>query len=248
MMQPYFKILFIISISILILTACKDPASTQELTDPKSLRPIITLDRSLNNETGVVTSITQVTLKNVKNESVEIEGGKILINGHEMEEPGGLFFWEFTDYYQSSLPLELDTVYTFQIFFSDGDYYEAWIETPEIDLNHMELPLKKQRNTNLTVKWTETDYRYPQFLLVQYYQPSIGFNSKSQDKIALRYPYLGSFTVDKKYIKYTDKASEAIRETRIVLVAQTLGALDKNFQPGGSITCNFNIYQDIEIY
>jgi len=250
-MKTHFKnrlFLFINFCLLLILVACKDPASTKTIDDPKRLRPIISLTRSLNNESGVVNSDIKVTLKDMNNESIEIDNGKITINGHTMREPGGTFFWEFRDYYDSTFPLGPDSLYTFKIYFSDGDFYEAWIITPDIKLNQMDVPLKHRRKTDLSIKWSESDYRYPQTLLIQYYQPSDGFSSESQNKIALRYPYLGSFTINKDYIKYTDKASEVIRETRIQLVAETTGALDQQFQPGGIITCKFNLYQDIEIY
>ncbi len=248
-MIAYFKQFFyLLIVSSFFFHYCGNIASYEEVTDPESLRPVITMERSMNNETGVITSTTKVYLKDINNHSIAIDNGRVEINGHIMKEPNNYLFERNTDYYISNLTLIADTLYTFKIFFSDSVFYEAMIETPEIDLNQIEATVKLKRNTDLTVSWLEKDYRYPQFIYVLYYQPDGGFHDDKGYKIAIRYPYLGTFKVDGKYIKYTDRDPAVIREVRLLLLAQTSGALDVNFQPGGSITCSFKIYQDIEIY
>ncbi len=112
----------------------------------------------------------------------------------------------------------------------------------------MEVPIRQQRNTDLLVQWSEIDYRYPQYLFIQYYKKSVGFASDGQYKTIIRYPYVGKFKVNKKYITYVERQSSVLYSHRIILQAQTTGALYMNFLPGGSITCNFNIYQNIEVY
>lgn len=232
----------------MFLFRCGNPVSWETVVEPKNIRPEIVLTKNLNNLTGNQNIKIKVELNNTNGESIGIENGYVKVNGRRMNDPNLGIGSTAPAYYFATLPIERDSLYTFDISFSDGQSYYAWIITPDIDLVQMELPDRVKRKNSFNVSWIETDYRYPQDLFVQYFQQGDGFTSKNQERIRIHYPYKGIVSINKNFVRYTDNDDFVTAESRIILSASTNGALDEQFSSGGTIECRFNIYHDIEVY
>lgn len=244
----------VLALLIILLTgfgvvSCDDVAVSQQVNDADIIKPIITLAGSLNNQTRVYTSRISVLLKNAEGKSIEIKNGTVKVNGFTMEPPNTAIISsnKHEDYlfYADIIP---DELYVFEVILSNNQIYNAWIESPEVFPTTLNLPQRNERDTNLEVKWTNTDYRYPQFLFLQYYIKDKGFSSADQEQFNIYDPYYGVYIIDKKYIKFQDVSETSVNETRIILQSQTEGTLDQNFSQGGTITCTFKIYDELEIY
>jgi hypothetical protein len=240
--------IFILAIGFFVYS-CGDLAVTQQVNDTDQLIPIISLTGTFNSRTRVYRSKISVLLKNINNTALEIEGGYVKVNGYKMEPPATALI---SPYYHNDYVLESDIIpdelYVFEIVLSNKETYRAWIESPEIFPTTFDVSQRIKRDTMMTVKWQDTDYRYPQYLILQNYVKDKGFSADDQVKLKIDEPYYGYYTVDKKYINYQDVSDKQINETRVILQAQTEGLLDQRFSQKGTITCTFKIYADLEIY
>lgn len=173
----------------------------------------------------------------------------VKVNGYTMTPPSTALLSpnKHDDYvfYGDIIP---DELYIFEIILSNDQTYRAWIESPEVFPTTLDVPQRVERDNDLVVKWQNTDYRYPQYLILQNYDKDKGFSEKDQVQFKIDEPYYGSYIIDKKYIKYQRVSDEQVNETRIILKAQTEGSLDHHFSQSGTIICTFKIYTDLEIY
>lgn len=240
----FFKLIPVILAICFCVISCENLAESQQVNEANEIKPIISLTGSLNNHTGSYNSKISVLLKNRNNKSIEIEGGNVKVNGYTMTPP---IAFNHDDYLFEG-DIIPDELYVFEIILSSGETFMAWIESPEVFPTTLDVPQRVERNKNLEVKWQNTDYRYPQFLILRPYQVDEGFTEDHQIQLEIKEPYYGSFTVDKKYIKYQNVSDEVVNETRIILKAETSGSLDQDFSEGGTITCTFKLYTDLEIY
>lgn len=243
-MKHYLKFQFSFLAALLILTACDTPASPERIDDPSFIKPQILVMREINNSDGSAVSLITVKLKDKNENYIELIGGKITVNGLKMSAPSA---WN-GKYYKSTANVVDDSIYAFEITFSGGAKGYAWIETPEIEFRTMTVPLEHPRSTDLTVTWSKTDYRYPQYLAIHYWTPENSFSSKDQVQMNIRTPYLGSCLVDKKYMVYRNLSDGLVEETRIILIAETNGLLEDSFMVGGYIQSQIKIWQDIFVY
>ncbi len=74
------------------------------------------------------------------------------------------------------------------------------------------------------------------------------FSSRTEKSFAIREPYKGYYIIEGKYLPFVDKDAEKDDEIRIMLSAQTEGAMDSNFLEGGFVRAYIKLYQDIEVY
>lgn len=215
---------------------------------PEDIQPIILLTKDLNNQTGKIKYLISVTLKDKNGRNVTLTNCNIYVNDSLMSPPDWTLFGGKRYYYKSTIPVEPNTLYTFKIIFADGEIREAWIRTPAVEIISMTIPEKHKRETALQIQWFPKDYMFPQKVIIQYWDVEDGFSSNDQAIQGIPYPYMGVYTLDKAYLKYTNESDEVLKETRIILVSETTGVLDKNFLYGSSITAQLRIYQDLEIY
>lgn len=240
----YFLFIFILGF---IYFSCESP-QLLSVEGPEDIRPIILLTKDLNNQTGKIKCLISVTIKDKDGQNVTIANCNIYVNDSLMSLPDWSLFGAKRYYYKSTIPVVTNSLYTFKIIFSDGEIYEAWIRTPAVDILSMTIPEKHKRNTALNVQWLPKDYMYPQKIIVQYWNIEDGFSSDDQVIQGIPYPYIGEYTLNKAFLRYTNKSDEVLEETRIVLVSETTGELDKNFLDGGSVKSQFRIYQNLEVY
>jgi len=246
--QYLYKIILILTLGFWMVS-CDNLAESQQVNDADELKPTIRLTGSFNNQTRVYNSKISVLLKNKNNKAVEINGGMVKVNGYTMTPPNTALLAsnKHDDYvfYGDIIP---DELYVIEVSLSNSETYRAWIESPEVFPTTLDVPQRIERDKNLEVNWQNTDYRYPQILFLQNYDKDGGFSTGDQVQFRIDEPYYGTYLVDKKYIKYQNVSEDVINETRIILQAQTEGVLDQNFSQGGTITCIFKIYSNLEIY
>lgn len=234
-----------LAILFFLLVDC-DVAIHEPVDESKVIYPVIRLIVDRNAQNGDVSYLTKVYIKNEKDESIKIAGGKVLMNNVEMSPPYTEFL-SYRSYYKSSQSIDANTQYTFTVITSDSNAYSAWIVTPDIDLTRLDVPQKVYRSKNLTIAWKNTDFRYPQYLKIKYYDEE---EEEYVEDIFLNidYPYLGEYTINKKYVKYTNNSDEIDAEMRIKLIAETTGSIDKFFSVEGSIQADFMIFRDVKVY
>jgi len=231
------------------LLSCDKMAVSQEVNEADELKPIIKLTGILNNKTRVYQSKISVLLKNSDDKAVEIKGGKVKVNGYTMTPPNtALLGPDKHDDYVLNIDVVPDESYVFEIILSNGQVYNAWIESPAVFPTTLEVPQRVERNTHVTVKWHDTDSRYPQYIILQNYDNDKGFSEDDQVELKIVEPNYGLYIIDKKYIKYQNVSDEQVNETRIILKAQTEGTLDTHFSQSGTITCTYEIFAELEIY
>lgn len=240
-----YNLLFLIL--ALFIICCEAPQPV-EIEGPEDIKPIIRLTKTVSNNIDTVKYLIKVTLKDRNNHNIYSLNCDIYVNNSPMSPPNWSVFGYKRYYYKSTIPVLPDSLYTFRFIFDDGSIYKAWVRTPAVDLKQINMPEKQQRNNPLTITWQEKDYQYPQKLLIQYWDIDDGYSSNNQETFIIDYPYLGEYTINKKYIKYTDADTSRLAEMRIYLVSETFGVLDLNFLDGGSITSQLKVYKDIEIY
>ena len=187
-------------------------------------------------------------LRNQDDDIVEIDHGNIYVNSLRMEPPVNYLFGESRNYYKKVIPLYTDSLYTFEIRFSNGSVAHAWIETPEVEVSQINLPLEHKRNTDLTVTWTDIDFRYPQHCIVKIWDEEEEFAHSNQLELQIHDPFLGEYTISGKYLRYRNVSEEIENETRIIIRSETDGVLESTFLTGGYIRSYFEIYQDVFIY
>jgi len=243
-----FKIVLYLFLSIFVFYRCENIASTKEITDPKEIRPIITIKSSMDNITGNSKQTIEVIIKDINNDAIIIDGGNVYVNGIQMRLPQNDLFGAKDESYELISEIIPDSLYIFEIVFSDGTTYMAWIETPEIDFFQLDVPEQYPRNTDLVVKWLDVDFRYPQYCVIQYYDAVDGFSENNQVRFIVHSPYDGEYTIKSKYIKYYNKSNARDAEIRVKVIAETTGEVSDEFLTGGSVKCQMAIYQDIEIY
>ena len=243
------KFIFPFLLIVFYVMSCGNMAESQEVEDADQIKPIITLTGSLNNQTRSYKSKISVLLKNKDNDPIEIKGGMVKVNGYTMTPPNTALIGSSGNmdyvFYGDIVP---DELYEFEIILSNNQTYKAWIESPEVFPTILEVPQRVERNKSLEVKWQNSDYRYPQFLLIKNYVTDKGFSEEGQVQLEIKNPFYGSYTIDKKYVKYQNVSEEQINETRIILLAQTEGTLDEYFSRKGTITCTYKLYTDVEVY
>lgn len=246
----FFKFIVVLLLpSVFCFISCENLAESQQVNDADEIKPIISLSGSLNNDSRVYKSKISVLLKNKNDNAIEIEGGMVKVNGYTMTPPNtALISSGKHDDYVFNGDIVPDELYLFEVILSNNITYRAWIESPEVFPTTLDVPQRVDRDKSLLVKWQDTDYRYPQFIILKKYVKDEGFSEATQVQLNIDNPYYGSYTVPKKYIKYQNVSEEVLNETRIILMAQTIGSLDQNFSKGGTITCTFKIYRDLEIY
>jgi len=203
MFNPFRFIIPFVLVSVFCLVSCDDLAVSQRVNDLDQIIPTISLTGSLNNQTRSFQSRISVLLKNKNDNAVEIEGGAVRVNGYTMTPPSVALLSpnKHDDYvfYGDIIP---DELYLFEIVLSNDQTYRAWIESPEIFPTILEVPERIDSGKNMVVNWQNTDFRYPQFLILQYYDADKGFSEENQIQLKIDEPYYGRYTVDKKYIKY----------------------------------------------
>lgn len=241
-----FSLLFILITQLTI--KCSDPASVEEINNPGSVRPQITLTKTVNNSTGQSNAIIKAVLRNQDDEIVEIDDGNIFVNNLRMDPPENYFFGESRNYYQKVIPLYTDSLYIFEIRFSNGSEAYAWIETPEVELSQINMPLEHKRNTDLTVEWIDIDFRYPQSCIIKFWDKEEGFEHSNQKVLMIHDPFLGEYTISGKYLIYRNESEEVTNETRIIIRSETDGVIESSFLNGGYIRSYFKIYQDAFMY
>jgi hypothetical protein len=124
----------------------------------------------------------------------------------------------------------------------------AWIETPEVELSQINMPVEHKRNTDLTVTWMDIDFRYPQRCIIKFWDEEEGFDHSNQYDLIIHDPFLGEYTIAGKYLRLWNVNEEIENETRIMVVSETDGILESTFLNGGYIRSHFEIYQDVFLY
>jgi len=239
----------IITILVLMLiNSCESPAKVEDISDPSNIKPQILLSKVINNSDKSAISLITVKLKDKDENYIELENGNIFVNGKIMSPPSSNGSGSETKYYKLSLPVAADSIYIFEVHFPGEIIAYAWIETPEIDLSEMTIPLEHARNTSLSIQWPEKDFRYPQTVWIQNWNASDGFSSDHQTSLNILRPDLGVFVIPAQYITYGNVSDALTEETRIYLVAHSVGILEDAFMEGGYIECQFQLFQDIYVY
>jgi len=223
--------------------------ATEDVDDAGQIKPIISLTGTLNNTTRSYKSKISVLIKNNENNAIEIYGGTVKVNGYTMTPPNQaiLSHNKHEDYIFSG-DIVLGELYTFEIILSNGQVYQAWIESPEVFATTMEVPPNLQSNKDAEISWQVTDDRYPQHVLLNYYDKDEGFTKENQVRLKIATPSDGVFRIDEKYIHLQNVFEKGPNKLRVYLQAQTDGILDSQFATGGAITCTYRIYNDTEIY
>jgi len=240
-----FKIIFSFILLGYIFFSCGTLLT--DTNNPENIRATIELSRKVNNETRSVKSLIQVTLKDELGFNIELDGGKIYVNDSIMSPPNWAVFGSKRSYYKSTIPVLKDSEYAFKIVFPDSSFYEAWIETPEKYLTQMDIPLSHLAKQPLTFSWQQVDFRYPQYCHVQWWNVEEE-KFETQKLYEIKYPYLGQFTIEGKYLKYHNDDAVRDDELRIGITSQTTGVISYGFAEDSSIKCEFILYQNIEIY
>ncbi len=234
--------------ALVLLSKCETPADPQNVSKPSRIKPQIYLQSLRNFANDSMTSKITVKLKDENDDYVEVSGGKVTVNGVKLLPPSSSFQGPDTRYYKSTTPVLPDSVYTFRVTFSDGDYGYAWIETADFIVKELNIPLEHRHDTPMTISWKAKDFRYPQHVYIQYWTKEHGFSSNDQVKINVDNPFAGQITIDKKYFPQRDKSDEKDNETRIILIAATEGLIEDSFMSGGYIESQIRVYRDIFVY
>ncbi|NOZ74009.1 MAG: hypothetical protein GXO90_01330 [FCB group bacterium] len=237
----------IIAVSILIISC--DLADTSLTSDDTRIIPDIQLTAARNARDNSIHYLTKVYIRNEAGDELKIADGGVWINDVKMVPPSTTIFpiEDYHSYYKSTVRLNPDSLYTIRILNSDSTENFAWILTPDIDLTVLNIPERYPRKTTLTLSWQNTDFRYPQQIHIDLYDADAG-KYKNDATLLIEYPYTGSYTINRKYIKHTNVSDEVSAEMKIILIAETLGALDNTLPVESKIKAQFTIYKTLEIY
>jgi len=231
------------------LLACGDIAPVVELNALQAgdVYPEIEMIRNINGETLQAQSRITVRMKDRDGKHVEILNGEIRVNGVKLSPPYALLN-DTRPYYLSYTPVVSDSIYAFEIVFSDSSRFYAWIETPEIEFTSVNFDRRHPDRANMKVSWSPVDFRYPQYAIIQHFSAADGFTQKGQIVLNINYPFYGEFTIDGSHLRYSDNDPDRLDEHRIKIVAEETGVVDNRFHRGGYIQARIAIFNNLEIY
>lgn len=232
----------------LFFLACNDAAVTEPIDNPNQVRPIILLQRTMNNVTGQILNGIQVTLKNSRDEAIAIDSGKVLVNEQEMSPPKWYLLGTQRDYYYLNMPVTSDAEYEFTVISSEGERASAWVRAPRHSLDQIIIPEEQNGAKDLVVHWQEIDYEYPQYVIINRMDGLGNYLESNEQLLYVRYPYKGKFTVNSRYLNVQDESTGNYNEHRVYVVSENKGALSEGFLEGGSIKCQLRVYQDFHVY
>ncbi len=249
--HPYsvkFIVISLLLLIVIVVSSCNEAAIVEPINNPDQVRPEILLKRTMNNENGQTKSEIRVTLRNTKDQIVEIDSGSVWVNGQEMSPPNWSLFGHKRNYYYLIMPVEPDTEYEITVVSSYGDEASAWIRAPYNSLEQLMIPSEQNSKLDMKVKWLDADYQYPQYVMLEERMESGEFDEESGDLLYVRYPYKGEYTLKSKYLHSQDKSTSDYNEHRIYVISENEGALSEDFLEGGSIKCQIRIFQDFHVY
>lgn len=248
--QKYARVIviFVLFVSMLVVQRCDEPAITEPVASPDEIRPEILLTRTMNNENGQTKSEIRVLLRDKRDNIVEIDSGRVMVNNELMSPPENALFGTQRNYYYSALPVQANSNYEITVVLSSGDEAKAWVKAPSNELSQVMIPDEQRDGTDMTVRWLDTSYQYPQYIALRRMSSNGTFSETSETLFYNRYPYKGEFTIKGRYINFQDDYEGEYNEHRVYVIAQNEGALSEDFLEGGTIKCQLRIYQDFHIY
>jgi hypothetical protein len=235
--------LLVTLISGLMLAGCEEPNSPLSdiiLDDPSVIRPCITFSKSINPYGSVHYSIT-TTIYDRNNQEVILRDGSVDVNGKLL---GTLY--SARSYSWSSSKEKIiypDSSYIVTITLGNGDQYHAWLDTPEKELLTFAVPDTHTRNQDLTVSWTDIDFRYPQTLEYSYTWSNTEGSGSDTKTFTIADRSKGNYTIGKSFFNYP----EGIYEATLRIITRVNGTVDEAFMPGGYIQCVFYITSQLKI-
>jgi len=227
----------------LMLVDCEEPSSPLSdiiLDDPSVIKPCITFSKSINNYGSAYYSIT-VTIYDRNNQEVILKDGSVDVNGKLLSAS-----YSARSYSWSSSKEKIiypDSSYTVTITLGNGDQYHAWLDTPEKELLTFAVPDTHSRNQDLTVSWTDIDFRYPQTLEYSYSWSNSQESGNNTKTFTITDRSKGNFTIGESF--FTNP--EGIYAATLKIITRVNGTVDEAFMPGGYIQCVFYITRQLKI-
>ncbi|RMH74008.1 MAG: hypothetical protein D6675_01025 [Gemmatimonadetes bacterium] len=234
-----------IIITVIGLSGCTgdSPLSDVVLSDPSLIKPVITLEKSINAH-GIANQKIEVWLYDENEDSIQLKDGGVTVNGIPMERRQS--FVTHAPYYgidQNRLPVQPDEDYTFVITLGDGENYRATLHTPEA-LYAFNVPAIHSRTLDMTLTWLQAD-TYPIYLNYQYTYRREGEDADrlGERDFYISHPEEGVYTLQASAFQSPDHISHA----HFVLSRRKEGYIDSRFRPGREISATFSIAAESDI-
>jgi hypothetical protein len=235
------KLFFFISLIIFaLINGCTQdsPLSDLDLTDPGLIKPDIEISKSFYSS-GTISYSHTVWIYDKNNNSVNIQNGKVVINGIELSPEKELL--DKAPYYSIDpayiLPFEFNKVYTCQITLSDGTVYSSTVKSRSVDIDSFVVPLTHDRTKDLLLKWSPVDPKEKIELSMLYNFSHDTSGGAGVREIQITNPQSGEVLVPKSYFD----AASGVTDATFTLVSNVYGTTDSRFRPGSKIDFVINI-------
>ncbi len=212
--------------------------------DPKLVRPLIDLEKRINDQ-GSVTIDFKVRLLDKNKDYVKLKDGSVLVNGRKL----GIVYEDSAPYYRllssdTSL-MHAGQKMTVTIILGDGSEHPIYVTAPPRDLNQITAPDSASKSNNIVITWQEVDKTYPQTLkMVRYYVTPSGYNRSDSHEYPIETPGKGRYFVYASLLQEV----EGIYKVILTLISANYGKIPDEFRSGGYIYARFMISKIVKIY
>ena len=231
-------LLFFTAIMFSLLNSCvqESALSDVDIDDPSIIKPVISIDKSINTNSIIYTNITWLFDKN--NNSIELKSGEVKMNNIDMTLKRGI---NNEPYYTIEpfdiLPFQLNYTYESEISLSDEEVYTSRVTTRGKDLYQLNVPAEHNKNEDIQISWADIENDEELVLTMVLTGSDDSTTYIDVYKFNISYPLSGSYTVSKNYFINRPEINKA----QLTLEAINTGEINNSFMNGSKITSTISI-------
>lgn len=220
----------------LFFSHCESALSDIEITDPEVLVTNFVVDRTLQDNGTIVSSLhASIFDKNLA--SVELKNGQVKVNGQKMSVAEIL---NISTYHIPSATVNLNTEYIFEVILANGQSYSGTVTTQAKTFTSVTVPASSSVNNDLTISWQDVYVHDALTISVNLTSPA-GTVPGPTFTLTPAQMEAGSFVIPKSNFA----TPQGITSATITLSGAKYGTIDSKFRSGSGTISRMRVEKKV---
>jgi hypothetical protein len=220
----------------LLFSNCESALSDVEITDPGLLQTYFVVERTLQ-DNGTVLSSLHTTIFDKNLASVEIKDGHLKVNGQQMSVAEIL---NISTYYIPDATVNLNTTYNFELVLPNGQSHSGTVTTQEKTFTSVTVPSTASVDSDLTISWQDVYLHDDLIISVNLTSPA-GTVAGPTFSLTDAQMQEGSFVIPKSSFA----TPEGITSATITLTGAKYGTIDSQFRSGSATISRMRVEKKV---